>query len=103
MRTLDHFVEIYFLAYSWFNKWPTITVPRCGAKSAFAREIQSKEISKIRHFCLLLDFMNVNKAKKMATFYRIAETTRKFRDFAENQASRGFSFAISVWIVRVCV
>ena len=51
----------------WHNKSSSISVPRFGTKNAFTTELQSMEVSEVRLFCLLRDFMNINKASKMAT------------------------------------
>ena len=65
MRTLDQFFEIEILTYSDITSL-RLSVPSFGAKNAFTTELQSIEVSEVRLFCLLREFMNINKASKMA-------------------------------------
>lgn len=69
MRTLDRYVDIEFGIF-WLLAFLRLCVPHCGAKITFTTEIQSKEVSRVGHFCFLHDFMNVNvnEAKKLTTF-----------------------------------
>ena len=41
-------------------------------------ELQSIEVSKVRLFCLLREFMNINEASKMATHDLARQKLRRF-------------------------
>ena len=82
----------------------SILVPRFGTKNASTTELQSIEVSEVRFFCLLREFMNINEASKMAT-YDLAQ--RNFRRFlatsSETSEVLSYSGVLSFPKVRWCI